>query len=43
MSGSAVPVLVPVPLDGPFDYRLADGPRAGAGDVRRGAVRRPRS
>jgi primosomal protein N' (replication factor Y) (superfamily II helicase) len=25
MSGSTVSVLVPVPLDGPFDYRLADG------------------
>ena len=25
MSGSIVSILVPVPLDGPFDYRLADG------------------
>ncbi len=31
MPGSVVPVLVPVPLDGPFDYRLADGPVPPAG------------
>ena len=43
MSGSTVSVLVPVPLDGPFDYRLAEGRAAGGGDVRGGAVRRPRA
>ena len=31
MPGSIVPVLVPVPLDGPFDYRLAEGPAPAAG------------
>ena len=31
MPGSIVPVLVPVPLDGPFDYRLAEGPAPGPG------------
>ena len=31
MPGSAVPVLVPVPLDGPFDYLLADGPSPAPG------------
>ncbi|MFL5337905.1 MAG: primosomal protein N' [Geminicoccaceae bacterium] len=31
MSGSTVSVLVPVPLDGPFDYRLADGVPPAAG------------
>ena len=42
MPGRTVSVLVPVPLDGPFDYRLgADGPVPDPGHVRRGAVRRP--
>ena len=31
MFGSVVPVLVPVPLDGPFDYRLDDGQAPPAG------------
>lgn len=31
MPGNAVPVLVPVPLDGPFDYLLEAGPRPVAG------------
>ena len=31
MSGSIVSILVPVPLDGPFDYRLADGEPPAAG------------
>ena len=36
---ATVPVLVPVPLDAPFDYALAGGLAAGAGRPRRGAVR----
>ncbi|MEK0082125.1 primosomal protein N' [Benzoatithermus flavus] len=31
MPGSAVPVMVPVPLDGPFDYRLDEGPEPAPG------------
>jgi primosomal protein N' (replication factor Y) len=31
MPASAVPVLVPVPLDGPFDYRLDEGPAPAPG------------
>ena len=38
--GSVVPVLVPVPLDGPFDYLLDDG-HATAGRARSSPCRSP--
>ena len=41
--GSVVPVLVPVPLDGPFDYLLENGQAPPAGTYRGRPLRRPRA